>query len=301
MELSRVDQAELLTALHAIDETARYAAFLERLQRRTRAGEALVVEWRTSDGWRVHRHGRWREAQPEPLSPDGLQALRPGRLYDLSEIGVLGAGKVIRATTTNGGVWLGIRSGGDPAFDAADGALLAALAPHVAIASDNLARLAEVRRDLAAAQLALERAGVGWALLDRQGERAAGMPPPASARQRATLADGVASGAPIVMAGRVAALPFPPGGPDAALALFRTPTRAIDRAAAFAAAFKLTGAEARMGTELAAGASIAEASARLGITEQTARYYTKRLYAATGARGQPDLIRLFWTSVAALA
>lgn len=301
MELSRVDQAELLTALHAIDETARYSAFLERLQRRTRAGEALVVEWHAGDGWRSHRHGRGGEEQAVPLSPDGLQALRPGRLYDLSELEVPGAGKLIRSATTHGDVWLGIRSGGDPAFDAADGALLAALAPHVAIASDNLARLAEAQRDLAAARAALARAGVGWSLLDRQGERAAGMPPPSSARQRATLAEGIASGAPIVVVGEVAALPFPPGGPDAALALFRTPTRTIDRAAAFAAVFQLTGAEARMGTELAAGASIAEAAARLGITEQTARYYTKRLYAATGARGQPDLIRLFWTSVAALA
>ncbi len=295
MDLSRVDQAELLTALYSIGETTRFSAFLERLQRRTRAVETFVIEWSELDGWRSSRHGR----QEAVLPPDGLRALRAGRVYDFSEIGVGGAGKVIRSQGASGDVWLGVRGGAS--FDAADGALLAALSPHVAIASDNHARLAAMQRDLAAAQLALDRAGVGWTRLDRQGERQAGMPPPASPRQRAALADGIAAGTPIAAAGQMVAVPFPDGGSDVSLALFRTEARAIDRVAAFAAAFELTRAEARIGAAIATGASIAEAASGLGITEQTARYYTKRLFAATDTRGQPDLVRLFWTSIAALA
>lgn len=301
MELSRVDQAELLTALYAIGHTPRFSAFLERLQRRTRAQEAFVAEAHEREGWRSYRHAPVGRDPLAPLPDDALQALRPDRIYDLADLGAAGAGKVIRSVGAIGEVWLGIRSHGDPSFDAADGALLAALAPHVAIASDNCSRLVDARLDLAAAQLALDRAGVGWTRLDRQGERQSGLPPPASARQRAALADDIAAGAPIAAVDQVVALPFPGGGAGASLALFRTPIRAIDRAAAFGAAFGLTGAEARMGAAIAAGASIAEAADRLGITQQTARYYTKRLYAATGARGQPDLVRLFWTSVATLA
>lgn len=56
-----------------------------------------------------------------------------------------------------------------------------------------------------------------------------------------------------------------------------------------------------MAVALAEGASIVEAAAMLGITEQTARHYSKRLYAATGTRGQAELVRLVWSSVAALA
>lgn len=299
MDLSRVDQAELLTALHAIGEMTYFSAFLERLLRRTCAAEAFVIEWNERNGWRSSRHGRAGQSLAAALPLDALRALRAGRVYDLVDIGVHGAGKVIRSTGTIGDVWLGVR--GDTPFDAADGALLAALSPHVAIASDNHARLAAMQRDLASMQLALDRAGVGWTRLDRHGERQAGMSPPASPRQRAALADGIAAGAPIAAAGQMVALPFPDGGTDASLALFRTEAKAIDRVAAFATAFGLTVAEARMGAAIAAGASITEAAIGLNITEQTARYYTKRLFAATGTRGQPDLVRLFWTSIAALA
>ncbi|WP_294264704.1 hypothetical protein [uncultured Sphingomonas sp.] len=299
MDLSRVDQAELLTALYSIGDTAHFSAFLERLRRRTRADEAFVIEWSERNGWRSSRHGRAGQSLATALPLDASRALRAGRVYDLAEIGVRGAGKVIRSTGTLGDAWLGVR--GDTPFEAADGALLVALSPHVAIASDNHARLAAMQRDLAAAQLALDRAGVGWTRLDRHGERQAGMSPPASPRQRAALADGIAAGAPIAAAGQMVALPFPDGGPDAALALFRTEVKAIDRVAAFAAAFGLTRAEARIGAAIATGTSIAEAANALGITEQTARYYTKRLFAATGTRGQPDLVRLFWTGIAALA
>ena len=65
--------------------------------------------------------------------------------------------------------------------------------------------------------------------------------------------------------------------------------------------FDLTPAEARLAWSLSQGLSIAEAAAEHGLTLETARYYSKRIYAKTGARGQVDLVRNILTGVLALA
>jgi len=65
--------------------------------------------------------------------------------------------------------------------------------------------------------------------------------------------------------------------------------------------FGLTPAEARLAWALAQGLSIAEAADAHGLTTETARYYSKRIYAKTGARGQVDLVRNILTGVLALA
>lgn len=65
--------------------------------------------------------------------------------------------------------------------------------------------------------------------------------------------------------------------------------------------FDLTPAEARLAWSLAQGLSIAEAAEAHGLTVETARYYSKKIYAKTGARGQVDLVRNILTGVLALA
>lgn len=65
--------------------------------------------------------------------------------------------------------------------------------------------------------------------------------------------------------------------------------------------FRLTPSEARMALALSRGRSIVEAAKELGISEQTARGYSKIIYSKTGARGQADLIRILLMSVANLA
>lgn len=301
MVLSRVDQDELLTTLYAINDSAPFATFLERLRRRTQAREAILITCSSSSGWKSYVSRAFNLAPLPLLSRQLLQSVRSGRLYDLETLSEAEHGKLIRASSSRSDVWLGIRGGVSDAFDAADGALLSALLTHVVIAVANLMRIHDGQVELAAASAALDRAGVGWAVLDRLGEAGAGLSLDASSRQRAVLVEGVRTGARVAAAGQTIALPFAPGGRSAALALFRKPVQPIDRAAAFAAAYGLTGAEARMAVALAEGASIVEAAAMLGITEQTARHYSKRLYAATGTRGQAELVRLVWSSVAALA
>lgn len=65
--------------------------------------------------------------------------------------------------------------------------------------------------------------------------------------------------------------------------------------------FGLTASEARLALALSQGRKIAEAGRELGLTLETARNYSKRIYAKTGTRGQADLIRIILTSVIALS
>lgn len=64
--------------------------------------------------------------------------------------------------------------------------------------------------------------------------------------------------------------------------------------------FDLTPSEAQVATLLAAGLTIAEAAERLGLTENTARTYSKIIFSKTGVGRQADLVRLILRSVAVL-
>jgi len=301
MTLGRIDGGELLTALYAVGTDAPFALFLERFRRRVGGALAALVEHRGRGGWTIRFAADRDVAAALPLDRTALTVMRPGRVYDLAEVdSMAGAGRLVRSGSAAGDQWLAAFGGGR-GFSAADSVLMADLSPHVAIACDTLARLDDAREEAAAAGAALARGGIGWALLDIGGGRVAGAAPPASPRDRATLADAVAGGAPLAVGGEAVAVPPPADTGAAALALFRTPTQPINRARAFAAAHGLSLPEARLATALADGASIAGAARMLGITEATARFYSKRLYAATGTTGQADLVRLVWTGVAALA
>lgn len=65
--------------------------------------------------------------------------------------------------------------------------------------------------------------------------------------------------------------------------------------------FGLLPSEARLAWMLAQAASIAEAADALGLTIETARNYSKKIYAKTGARGQAELVRIVLTSVLAIS
>ncbi|MDI1294755.1 MAG: helix-turn-helix transcriptional regulator [bacterium] len=65
--------------------------------------------------------------------------------------------------------------------------------------------------------------------------------------------------------------------------------------------FGLLPSEARLAWAIAQGVAISEAAVALGLTIETARNYSKKIYAKTGARGQADLVRIILTSVLAIA
>lgn len=72
----------------------------------------------------------------------------------------------------------------------------------------------------------------------------------------------------------------------------------IDRLACL---FDLPRREAELAVALNEGLSIAEAAQKMGLTLETARNYSKRLYAKLGVRGQAELVRLVSDSVAVMA
>lgn len=78
-------------------------------------------------------------------------------------------------------------------------------------------------------------------------------------------------------------------------------TSSSDRQEQLCDLFDLTPTEARLAWSMAQGMTIAEAAEAHGLTIETARNYSKKIYAKTGARGQVDLVRHILTGVLALA
>lgn len=74
-----------------------------------------------------------------------------------------------------------------------------------------------------------------------------------------------------------------------------------DRCEQLGQMFDLIPSEARLALALSRGMTIAEAAGDLGLTVESARTYSKRIYAKTGARGQADLVRFMHRSVLAIA
>lgn len=86
------------------------------------------------------------------------------------------------------------------------------------------------------------------------------------------------------------------------LALCRLPNaRTAESIERLARLFDLPPREAALAIALNEGQSIAEAAEAMGLTLETARNYSKRLYAKLGVRGQAELVRLVCDSVAVMA
>ncbi|MGE3690827.1 MAG: helix-turn-helix transcriptional regulator [Novosphingobium sp.] len=74
-----------------------------------------------------------------------------------------------------------------------------------------------------------------------------------------------------------------------------------DREVQLAELFSLSRSEARLALALCRGKTIAEAAGEFGLTVDSARTYSKSIFAKTGARGQPDLVRIIMGSILALS
>ena len=74
-----------------------------------------------------------------------------------------------------------------------------------------------------------------------------------------------------------------------------------DRCEQLAELFGLLPHEARLALALSRGLTLAEAANEFGLTIGTTRAYSKSIYAKTGARGLPDLVRIVMRSVLALS
>ena len=214
-------------------------------------------------------------------------------------------------------------------FAAADSALLTALVPAMISAMTMLASIGQMRRRSDMAEEALALLGIGQAALDEHGrvlvtDRLAaehlplpqasatqqGQPNPAVAQACAELALAPQSTRQTVTLGEDTVLlrPIHPEARDAsnpavAIAAIRLP-RCQDPAsgaAVIARAMGLSQREAALAEAISRGVPIVEAGAALQLTSETARNYSKRIYAKTSTSGQADLVRKVLSGLAPLA
>ncbi|QGP80601.1 helix-turn-helix transcriptional regulator [Sphingobium sp. CAP-1] len=361
MQLTSSDETDLLMPLYAgVHDPNRWKAFLSRLQRRTGADHASLIltqgDMPMDQAVKLFS-GRDLRAEALRLELSYLHAaeclhyrtLRPGRVYDATELDMhdpefragqdnlsrqLGISdrRVIRIKDQEGAsAWLSLTRGQD-AFSAGDGALLIAVAPHMAIALRNFVETERMRVSGTADGLALDRVGVGWIAFDREarvvamngtvpvmpgltvGERLrsdnaatrqALLQMAAEAAKGETIASRLValSDAPPLHAVLTPLIDRPPLMPSRAVLIAlcrRAPQPGAGHAALLADQFTLPRREAELALAMSNGLSISDAATMLGISLETARNYSKRVYAKTGTSGQPDLVRLILSSSAML-
>ena len=245
--------------------------------------------------------------------------------------------RIMRVAEPHGGqIWISLgRKLSD--FSASDGALLGALANHLAIAAGTHSELERQRLKAGISADAIMRLNFGWFMLDASG-RIIDMSEQAEAlvQEAMTLrkspdgrliaeradAQGVLrqflkmrqAGESAVRTVHLSDEPWldmlltnPPADlpgalqPVAIAFVHGERSNSAERSHHLANLFGLTLQEARLALHISHGVTIREAAVLLGLTHETTRLYSKRIYAKTGTRGQADLVRLILASIVALA
>ncbi len=218
-------------------------------------------------------------------------------------------------------------------FGAGDSALLSSLAPHLALALAMLMETRTLRLRATIAEDALALIGVGQAMLDSDGRvviadpiaaaeldvQSTGRPQiRASAAQALNTACRELAKAPpaarrtvryderlgkdmLLRRAPVAAGSTLSGGYSVGLVRQAVRENATSAARVTAATLGLSTREAALAEAISRGHSIVDAGAELQLTRETARNYSKRIYAKTGAGGQADLVRLLLTGLSPFA
>lgn len=254
----------------------------------------------------------------EVMVPSGMNAIRMMRVAEASGVSA----------------WLTItRHEGD--FSAADAALLRGLAPYLRSVLRSFVALERERTSALLAGEAIQRLDYGWIALDAgahvletdaQGQLLLDRSSVLRRDARGHLCASSAKQSREIVAA-VKALASADDARPRAMVLCRDPwldmllvpahretrsARAVpaviayvhgdsvlsaDRCEQLAQLFDLLPSESRLALALSRGMSIAEAAQELGLTVETARTYTKSIYAKMGARGQADLVRFVHRSV----
>ena len=299
MPLSRADETELLTVLYdGLHETPPWSSFLHRLLRRLGADRISLIFGRGEspdrsapqfDAARYGEEEQRRVARSAMIDLLQDRKLRPGRVYDSDEISdprASAAGRFMRVAEPGGlSAWLAI-TGREGAFGAADSALLSSLAPHLVTMLKLYAVMERASLKLAISEDALARAGVGWEAVDELGRSVerGGLRGPTDAKSFL--------------------VPPPRNTPLAPVGvrLMRArPDLGVGAIKGLKNQFGLSHGEARLAVLLANGRSLIHAAEDLGLTIETARSYSKSVFAKTGTSGQPQLVRLVLTGPASLA
>ena len=338
MALAPVDETNLLLPLFdGLFEKPLWETFLCRLAQRTGADRVRMSVSNPSapDQPPLRRRVVADRLAVDPGEPESFDdrvygALRPNRVYALDEIrefetarrkaqdaalaeARIGDARLIRVTSRSDlDAWI-VLLHERPTFGAADSALLTALAPAIATVLQLFAAIGGLRLRADAYRQTLDLLGIEQAVLDRNGQALGVDPNPPAIPVTALAEDCVAlAGAPAsarrVAQGKVLLRPAGldrEGQPHPALAVatWRIGRReaAASGARVLAASFGLSDREAALAEAISRGVPIVEAGEALQLTPQTARNYSKRIYAKTGTSGQADLVRLVLTGLAPLA
>lgn len=175
MSLSRTDENELLTALHAgLFQEAPWRLFLTRLRARAEADQCLLFARPDADAvWTEVDAVRARGIDAGQFTPPDFGALRPGRVYADAELGGASdeeeGARHIRVSWPDGGELALSLTRAKGEFRARDAALLASLAPHLTIALRAHMEMETARRRAVVAETALADFAVAWVLLDARG------------------------------------------------------------------------------------------------------------------------------------
>jgi len=306
-----------------------------------RAAQEDPIDFRRLAALRLHPHGVLRPgrvyALDEMLDYDDRAQLAVQR-EALAEMGIR-YGRWLRVSAGGAAdAWLVlVRERED--FSGSAVAVLDEVAVQLAAALRTLAALIDQRLQTALATAALARLGVGQLAFDRDArvmaadpmaEQALTLVPEPGGRpgRRLQLRTEIMrqlEAACAALAGDPQALPeairiddarditlllrrsdltlADPSARPAVIGVLRESVREPARGAIriLASRHGLSANEAALAHALSMGESLAQAGARLHLTEETARNYSKRIYAKTGARGQADLVRIVLTGLAPLA
>lgn len=306
----RSEDADLVAQLHRdFGQIPVGQGFLARLSARVSAlGAALVITPSGPDQTPIACH--YPQVSPLPSS-DQVQRMRYLRVYSGDDFPHPRPFRAIRLRLDGGGdaVLVVQKDGAD--FAASTSALLTLLAENLAVAAQSaIDRRADGDQ---AAQMAdvLARMGLAWVLVEWQagvpvvlasaGELAQRVMQAGRLRLPATLqrrlADGLGQAGPI--AGQdadlqILALPAPPR----MVVYVQAPRASIGASPATLAEFAgLSLAEARFVQQLANGLTIAQAGQALGLTPETARYYSKQAYAKLDLPSQTAVVQMIDRSV----
>jgi DNA-binding CsgD family transcriptional regulator len=246
-----------------------------------------------------------RDGATQASTPQWLAGLRPGRVYAGDELDgraplpaphlrVLGLVLPDRARA-----WV-VLTRARKSFQASDSARLSAYGPHIAQALGLAHRLAQLEQVAQTHALAARRMGVG------QVQRAADdtlRPDAVGSDLLAAHGVSVTYLALVWPKGAQGLIALVPKLEMLALgdhALLRAKTHPLAPPEVLAQALGLTLAEARFARALAMAETLTDAGRSLGLTEPTARFYSKQIYAKTGLSGQAALMRRVWGSAIAL-
>ena len=274
----------------------------------------------------------------EPGDPLPYGSLRPQRVYDFAEFQAPpeGAGRIVRITEADLDGWLAIH--GAEEFSASAGSLLSALSQHFRIALRNYMAVERDRLQRRVSDWALEKLGRGWLALTASGRIMAAdslaeeilrdggqlrMSPerrllagsPAAHQRLMRAIEAASTGAAIhcvriadeprleLLVAPIAPEPMdePIVGASIAVHIQTPPPHAAEPTDALGELYDLSPALSRFAWALARTGGIAESAEQLGLTVETARFYSKTLYAKLGVKGQAELTRRVLTSAAVLA